>query len=74
MTEAPRVTIVIAAYNAAGTLAETLASVAAQTYRDFELVVVDDGSTDATPVLLASRRAAWPCPGPAAPAVRNRGR
>lgn len=60
MTEAPRVTIVIAAYNAAGTLAETLASVAAQTYRDFELVVVDDGSTDATPVLLASRQAAWP--------------
>jgi glycosyltransferase involved in cell wall biosynthesis len=48
----PRVSVVIAAYNAADTLEATLASVAAQTCRDFELVVVDDGSTDTTPALL----------------------
>jgi glycosyltransferase involved in cell wall biosynthesis len=48
----PRISVIIAAYNAADTLETTLASVAAQTYRDFELVVVDDGSTDATPALL----------------------
>lgn len=60
MTSSPRVTIVIATYNAAGTLAETLASVAAQTYRDFELVVVDDGSVDDTPALLARHQAMWP--------------
>lgn len=60
MTASPRITIVIAAYNAAGTLAETLASVAAQTYRNFELVVVDDGSVDDTPVLLARHQAMWP--------------
>lgn len=53
MNDTPRVTVVVAACNAASTLEETLASVAAQTYRDFELIAVDDGSTDATPVLLA---------------------
>lgn len=60
MTASPRVTVVIATYNAAGTLAETLASVAAQTYRDFELVVVDDGSVDDTSLLLARHEAMWP--------------
>jgi glycosyltransferase involved in cell wall biosynthesis len=60
MDHAPRVSIVIAAFNAADTLEEALTSVAAQTYRDFELVVVDDGSTDATPVLLAKYAAMWP--------------
>ena len=35
-------------YNAAPYLAETLASVYAQTYRDFEVLLIDDGSTDDT--------------------------
>jgi glycosyltransferase involved in cell wall biosynthesis len=38
---------VIPVYNAGDYLAEALASVARQTWRDFEVVVVDDGSTDA---------------------------
>ena len=45
---APRVSVVIAARNAAETLEATLQSVAAQTLRDFEALVVDDGSTDDT--------------------------
>ncbi|MBS0560010.1 MAG: glycosyltransferase family 2 protein [Proteobacteria bacterium] len=42
------ISVVIPAWNAAETLAETLASVAAQSVRASETIVVDDGSTDAT--------------------------
>jgi|SRR5499426_1587707 len=42
----PRVSIVMPVFNAGRWLPQALASVAAQTYRDFELVVVDDGSTE----------------------------
>lgn len=48
------VSVVIPAYNAVTTLAETLRSVFAQTYRPIEIVVVDDGSTDDTWALLQS--------------------
>jgi glycosyltransferase involved in cell wall biosynthesis len=42
------ISVVIPAWNAARTLPETLASIAAQTRRPAEVIVVDDGSTDAT--------------------------
>jgi glycosyltransferase involved in cell wall biosynthesis len=45
---APRVSIVIPAWNAAAFIEKTLATVAAQTFTDFEVIVVDDGSSDAT--------------------------
>lgn len=47
---APRVSIVIPCYKTSGLVAETLQSVFAQTYKDFEVVVVNDGSPD-TPEL-----------------------
>ncbi|HKR64509.1 MAG TPA: glycosyltransferase, partial [Thermoanaerobaculia bacterium] len=51
-----RLSVVMSVYNGAATLTETLDSIFAQTESDFELIVIDDGSTDATPQLLAACR------------------
>ena len=51
-SEKPAVSVVIPTFNRAWCLAETLSSVAGQTFRDFETLVIDDGSTDDTPDLL----------------------
>jgi GT2 family glycosyltransferase len=44
----PKVSFVVPAYNAAATLAEAVGSIRAQTFGDWEAVIVDDGSTDDT--------------------------
>ncbi len=48
MPDVPRFSVTIPAYNAAATLADTIRSVQAQTLADWEIVIVDDGSTDNT--------------------------
>jgi hypothetical protein len=45
---APRVSVVIPAYNAEPFIHAAMTSILAQTFTDFELLVADDGSTDAT--------------------------
>jgi glycosyltransferase involved in cell wall biosynthesis len=49
----PLVSVIIPAYGHAGLILETLESVFAQSYRDFELIVINDGSPDDTAKVLA---------------------
>lgn len=69
-----QVSVIIPLYNKSATIVRTLASVRAQTFRDFELIVVDDGSTDDSAAKVAGEdvrliRQANAGPG----AARNRG-
>lgn len=52
----PTFSIVIPVYNRAASIMPTLRSCFDQTFQDFEIVVVDDGSTDDLPVLIESLR------------------
>jgi glycosyltransferase involved in cell wall biosynthesis len=49
----PRVTVLTTVYNGARYLDEAIDSIHAEEFTDFEHVIVDDGSTDATPEILA---------------------
>jgi glycosyltransferase involved in cell wall biosynthesis len=51
---APRFSVIIPAYNAKDTLARALDSVLAQSWPAFEIIVIDDGSVDATAAVAAS--------------------
>ncbi|MHA3976763.1 glycosyltransferase family 2 protein [Halovulum sp. GXIMD14794] len=53
----PRFSIVIPCYNAAETLPETLASLRAQSFADWEAICIDDGSTDATAAVIEAAAA-----------------
>lgn len=61
MAPAPLITVVVATLDAARSLPRCLASLRAQTFRDFEVLVMDGGSTDGTQALLAASDAvtAW---------------
>lgn len=49
----PRVTVFIPAFNAEKYISEAIISVLSQTYNDFELLIIDDGSSDDTPHIIA---------------------
>jgi glycosyltransferase involved in cell wall biosynthesis len=50
----PRVSIIIPAYNAAATIAASVQSIQNQTFKDWELLIINDGSTDNTLECLES--------------------
>ena len=54
------VSVIIPAHNAAGTIAETLASLRAQTSERWEAIVVDDGSSDQTAAIAQGSRSKTP--------------
>lgn len=49
LTRKPKVSVVVASYNAANTLKACLESLRNLNYADYEVILVDDGSTDSTP-------------------------
>lgn len=50
----PRISVIIPTYNRAHCVGEAIKSVLDQTYKNFEIIVVDDGSTDNTEEVLAT--------------------
>lgn len=53
-TQSPRVTVVMPVYNGARYLREAIDSILLQSFRDFELLIIDDGSTDASAEIVRS--------------------
>jgi len=56
MATVPLVSIILPTYNRAQTIGRSVKSVLTQTYSDFELIIVDDGSTDSTSEVVKSFR------------------
>lgn len=50
----PKVTVAMPVYNDAAYVREAIDSILVQTLRDFELLIIDDGSTDATPDIIST--------------------
>lgn len=56
----PTVSVILPAYNAEAFIRETLVSIRQQSYEDFEVIAVDDGSTDRTGEILDELARDWP--------------
>jgi len=50
----PRISVIIPSYNRANTIGRAIQSALSQSYQDFEIIVIDDGSTDHTEEVIRS--------------------
>ena len=73
----PKISVIIPAFNSEKTIQETVQSVLVQTFKDFELIVVNDGSTDSTLKILSviedHRLKVFSYPNAGSNPTRNRG-
>ena len=73
----PKISVIIPAYNAEKTIAETIKSTQNQTFKDFDLLVINDGSTDKTVDVVESikdsRLRLFSFPNSGVSVARNRG-
>ncbi|MGV2826610.1 glycosyltransferase [Myxosarcina sp. GI1(2024)] len=73
----PQISVIVPAYNAERTILETIQSVQQQTFQDFEIIVINDGSRDRTLELLETvrdeRLKVYSYPNGGLPTTRNRG-
>src|SRR5580692_1553381 len=53
-TDSPKVTVLMPAYNAGKYIGEAITSVLEQSFTDFELLIINDGSTDNTEKIIRS--------------------
>jgi glycosyltransferase involved in cell wall biosynthesis len=71
------ISVIVPVYNGKKTIRETIESVLAQSFSDFELIVINDGSQDSTLAVLASiqdpRLKIFSYPNAGLSASRNRG-
>ncbi len=52
MNETPRVSVLMPAYNAQNFIGQAIESILTQTFRNFEFIIINDGSTDKTPEII----------------------
>lgn len=52
MSYSPKISVIVPVYNAEDTIIETLDSIRNQTFTDFEVIIINDGSTDNSQILL----------------------
>src|SRR5262245_50630537 len=55
-TQAPEFTVVLPTFNRSAVLARSIGSVLTQTFKSFEFIIVDDGSTDETRQVVSNLR------------------